>query len=117
MALSKSKPCDALPADVKAALQAAVDRLGSQVKVALELDITSPVVSLLLKDNYRGNVAAMGERIRGQYMAETVNCPVMGELGRHSCLEYQTRPLVHTNPQRARLHAACQTCLNRRPAK
>lgn len=105
-----------LPADVQQALQAAVQRLGSQVKVAAELGVSPAVVNNLLKDRYPGDVAGMAERIRGQFMAQTVACPVMGELGRRHCLDYQARPLVFTNPTRVALHTACKTCAHRREA-
>jgi hypothetical protein len=71
-------------------------------------------VNQLLKDKYLGDVASMEERIRGRFMSETVQCPVMGTLGRNHCLDYQKRPLAFTNPQRAALHQACKTCPNRK---
>ncbi|WP_208508399.1 hypothetical protein [Variovorax paradoxus] len=114
MASSKSKAPKALPKDVLAALKAAVVRLGSQTKVALDLGVSQAVVNQLLRDRYLGDVSKMAERIRGQYLAETVTCPVMGELGRRHCLDYQVRPLAHTNPQRVRLFQACKTCPNRK---
>jgi hypothetical protein len=114
MASSNPRLARKLPAEVKAALKAAVKRLVTQTKVAAELNVSSAVVSALLKDKYLGDVATMADRIRGLYMAETVPCPVMGTLGRNHCLDYQARPLAFTNPQRAALHKACKTCANRK---
>lgn len=111
-----SKGQQVLPKAVRNALEQAVLRLGSQGKVAEELDVSAAVVSTLLKDRYAGDVRRMAERIRGQYMGETVNCPVMGTLGRQHCLSYQARPLAFTNPQRTALHTACKTCPNRKDA-
>jgi DNA-binding transcriptional regulator YdaS (Cro superfamily) len=116
MASNKPRVPKVLPTDVREALAAAVLRLGSQTAVARDLGVSPAVVNHLLKDRYPGDVATMADRIRGQYLAETVNCPVMGELGRRHCLDYQARPLAHTNPQRARLFHACKTCPNRRVA-
>lgn len=116
MASNKPATPTPLPPDVQQALQAAVKRLGSQVNVAGELGVSAAVVNNLLKDRYLGDVAGMAERIRGQFMAQTVVCPVMGELGRRHCLDYQARPLVFTNPTRVALHSACKTCPNRREA-
>lgn len=116
MASNKSGAPKTLAPDVRQALETAVKRIGSQAKVARDLGISVAVVSLLLRDRYPGDVATMSERIRGQYMAETVNCPVMGELGRRHCLDYQGRPLTFTNPQRVRLFYACKVCPNRRDA-
>ncbi len=114
MASNKPRTFGILPAEVKAALQAAVTRFGSQVKVAEELHVTGPVVSMLLKDKYPGSVEAMEQRIRGQFMAETVQCPVQGTLSKRSCLDNQALPLAFTNPIRAALGRACKTCPNRK---
>jgi hypothetical protein len=53
-------------------------------------------------------------RIRGALMAETVMCPILGEIGRDRCLTEQKRPFAATNSTRARLYHACKTCPNRR---
>ncbi len=111
---STPKTPQVLPPDVKAALEAAVKRLQTQTRVAEELGVSAAVVNHLLKDRYPGDVATMADRIRGQFMAETVTCPVMGTLSRRNCLDNQARPLVLTNPIRARLHNACKTCPNRK---
>lgn len=116
MALSKPRTARRLPGDVKAALAEACKRLGTQAKVGVELKVSAPVVSQLLKDSYMGDVDTLADRIRGLYMAETVRCPVMGDIGRNNCLDYQKRPLAFTNSQRAALHQACKTCPNRKEA-
>jgi hypothetical protein len=116
MALSKKKPCGALPSDVKTALEQAVKRANSQSKVADELNVSSAVVSTLLKDKYPGNVQAMEQRIRGQYMAETVVCPVQGTLSTRNCLDNQALPMAFTNPVRAALGRACKACIHRKEA-
>lgn len=115
MASTPKQPV-ALPPDVKAALEAAVKRFKTQTAVADELGVSAAVVNNLLKDRYLGNVALMADRIRGQFMAETVVCPVQGVLSRRNCLDYQARPLVFTNATRVRLHQACKTCPNRKEA-
>lgn len=114
MASNKPRVCGVLAAEVKAALQAAVTRFKSQTKVAEELGVSSAVISTLLKDKYPGNVDAMEQRIRGQYMAETLLCPVMGTLSKRSCLDNQALPMAFTNPIRAALGRACKTCPNRK---
>lgn len=111
---SNKQRAGVLPPEVKAALQAAVEKFGSQVKVAEELHVSSAVVSTLLKDKYPGSVEAMEQRIRGQFMAETVRCPVMGTLSKRSCLDNQALPQAFTNPMRAALGRACKTCPNRK---
>lgn len=114
MASNKPRTITVLPPDVKEALQQAVVNLKSQAKVAEDLGISPAVVNNLLRDRYPGDVAGMADRIRGQYMAETVHCPVLGVLGRRHCLDYQARPLVFTNSQRSALYRACKSCINRK---
>lgn len=111
---AKRTAFNALPADVKAVLQAQVLRFGSQVKVATELHVTSAVISMLLKDKYPGSVDQMEQRIRGQFMGSTVLCPVYGTLNTNDCVEFQRLPQAFTNPLRAALGRACKTCVNRK---
>lgn len=111
---SNNKTPAALPPDVKAALQEAVARFGSQAKVAGELGVTGAVISALLKDKYLGSVAVMEQRIRGEFMLETVRCPVMGNLSTKSCLDNQALPLAFTNPVRSALGRACKNCPHRK---
>lgn len=112
--MASNKPCRALHADVQATLQAAVKRFNSQSKVAEELSVSTATISMLLKDKYPGNVELMEQRIRGQFMAETVRCPVMGDLSKRSCLDNQALPMAFTNPVRAALGRACKTCPHRK---
>lgn len=110
----KPRTFGALAPDVKAVLQDQVLRYGSQTKVADELSVTGPVISMLLKDKYPGSVEIMEQRIRGQFMGSTVVCPVQGTLSKRSCLDNQALPQAFTNPMRAALGRACKNCLNRK---
>lgn len=102
-----------LPAAEIEALKKAIEMMGTQVAVAKVLGVSSSTVSQALKSHYVGDVDALGQRIRGALMNELVSCPVMGALSAKHCLDYQTRPLVFTNPLRVRLYRACKTCPNR----
>lgn len=108
-------PCAELSQDALQALQRCCDpkQGGSQSKAALLLGISSAVVNQLLKGKYPGDVARMETKIRGELLRETVACPVMGDLSKRSCLDYQRQPYAPTNPQRARLYSACPRCPNR----
>ncbi|WP_304308092.1 hypothetical protein [Pseudacidovorax intermedius] len=103
-----------LPPDVLTALEQAVKECGSQVAAAKRLGVSVSAVNQLLRNRYQGDVAGMAERVRGEFMRELVRCPVMGDLGRQHCLEYQGRPLVMSSPVRVALHRACPTCPNKR---
>ncbi len=111
---TKTRVPGKLPPDVKAALAKAVERAKSQSKVAEQLGVSTAVINTLLKDKYAGNVVTMEKRIRGQFMAETVICPVMGALSTRSCLDNQALPMAFTNPVRAALGRACKTCAHRK---
>jgi fructose 1,6-bisphosphatase len=114
MASTKPRVAGKLPPDVKKALAMAVERAKSQSKVAEQLNVSTAVISTLLKDKYAGNVETMAQRIRGQYMAETVRCPVLGTLSTKSCLDNQALPMAFTNPVRAALGRSCKTCPHRK---
>lgn len=113
---SPTKPQRALSPEALAALQQAVKRLGSQPKAALALNVSVAVVNQLLQNKYAGDVAGMETRIRGQFMAETLECPVVGRLGRQTCLDYQANPMF-TNPVRSALASACPECPHRKDAR
>ncbi len=101
-----------LSAQAKECLTAAVIQNKSQAAVARMLGVSPAVVSTLLKDKYAGDVAQMEQRIRGHFLGEMVVCPVVGELGRQHCIEFQKRPKSYTNPQRSALSSACPQCPN-----
>lgn len=115
--MASTRDVRTLPADELDALTRAVQRMGTQVAVAKELGVSSSTVSQALKGYYVGDVDALAKRIRGALMNESVRCPVMGDITTKHCLDFQTRPLVFTNPTRVRLHRACKTCPHRKTAK
>lgn len=104
----------ALPAEELAALQAAVERLGTQTAVARELGVSSSTVSQALRGYYVGDVDKLAAQVRGAFMNEWVRCPIYADLPLKNCLELQVRPLAFTNPLRPKLFKACQTCPNNR---
>ncbi|TIV63290.1 MAG: transcriptional regulator, partial [Mesorhizobium sp.] len=54
------------------------------------------------------------QMVRGALMAETVDCPVLGPLGRNACLDWQAKPFAPTSSHRMTMHRACKTCPQRR---
>jgi hypothetical protein len=65
-------------------------------------------VSTVLANKYRGDVHAVELKVRGALMAETVECPVLGPIGRDHCLDEQKEPFRATSGFRARLYQACR---------
>lgn len=105
-----------LPAEVLAAAEAAVVRLGSQVALANQLGVSASALNQAMKGKYRGDVESIEQRIRGVLLTLTVQCPVLAEISTKVCLDEQRRPLVFSNPLRVRLHRACKTCPHRKDA-
>lgn len=71
-------------------------------------------ISTVLAGKYRGDLARVEQMVRGALMAETVDCPILGEIGRDRCLNEQKEPFRATSRHRAQLFHACKTCPNRR---
>jgi len=84
----------------------------SQKSVAERIGYSPAVVNTVLKGTYGAGLDAIELAVRGALLAETVECPVYGDLEGHRCLEYQRRKFAATNPVRVRLYRACRTCLN-----
>jgi len=89
----------------------------SQADVARRLGVSRTMVSLALQGRYEGNLGRLESLVRGTFMAETVDCPVMGIISRRTCLDEQTRPFAPTNPQRVQVWRACRTCGRREAAQ
>ena len=103
--------------DWVAALAAACDRLGSQGKVGKQLGISDSAVNQALgRSNPALRLDRIEQKVRGEFMRQTVICPVLGEISTRDCLDYQQRKFRPTNPARVALFKACKTCPNREGA-
>jgi hypothetical protein len=85
----------------------------SQGKVAQRLGVSGAVVNQLLGNSYKGRVESMEARVRGEFMNETVTCPVLGEISTRDCIANQTIKFRPTNDLRVRLRKTCPICPNR----
>ncbi len=79
----------------------------SQSQVAKLINYTSAVVSQVIHNKYKADTGAVEQAVRGALMNATVECPVVGELPAHECLEHQKRPYTPVNPIWIRLFRAC----------
>lgn len=84
---------------------------------AKAIGYSTTVVSQVLSGTYKGDMKAVQQKVEGALMGATVDCPVIGELLRNRCLEYQRLPFAATNPNRVRFASACPKCPNRRGAE
>lgn len=80
----------------------------SQSAVAKELAYSAATISQILSNNYRGDVGRVKEMVSGRYMAATVDCPMLGELGRNTCLDWQKKPYAPTSSHRVQMYRACR---------
>lgn len=101
-----------LPAWV-AALARACDA-GSQAEAGRRIGYSGPTVNQVLARSYPGNLAAVERAVRGAFLAETVDCPVLGQIPTNTCQAQQRRRLSTASPQQARLYRACKACPHRR---
>jgi len=87
----------------------------SQGQVARQLGYSAAVISQALSRTYRGDMGRLEAAVRGALMHETVECPVVGELGRDRCVRNQELPKGPTaDPVRRALRRTCPACANRR---
>ncbi|MBZ9678925.1 transcriptional regulator [Mesorhizobium sp. ES1-1] len=71
-------------------------------------------VSTVISGKYLGDLARVEQMVRGALMALTVECPILGDIGRDQCLTEQKEPFRATSRHRAQLFHACKTCPQRR---
>ena len=84
------------------------DRFG-QATVARKVDYSRTTVSQVLSNTYAGDLRRVEQMVLGALMAETVQCPVKGEMSRNICLKWQDKPFAATSADRARMYHACRS--------
>ena len=82
----------------------------SQAKVARELGVSGALISQVLKGKYPGDLTRIEKLVRGEYLGDTVTCPILGELELDNCQRYQRDKIATHNPLRVQLYRACKTC-------
>lgn len=80
----------------------------SQSAVSKKLDYSPAVINQVLKGTYKGNLSTVELVVKGCFMAEIVDCPVVGEIATNICLNYQKKPFAAINPLRVQLYKACR---------
>lgn len=82
----------------------------TQAAVSRQLGYSAAVVSQVLSNSYqKGDIGRFEQAVRGALMAETVRCPVMGDLSRNACVSWQRKPFAATNSHRVRMYQACRS--------
>lgn len=106
MARARAAWGEAMP-DWIVALAEACDA-ASQSRVAGRLSYSPAVINQVLKGVYPGDVWKVEMAVRGALMAETVACPVLGEIDTQRCLVEQRRPFAATSSLRVQVYRACR---------
>ncbi|MCA8880368.1 MAG: hypothetical protein KDA73_10540 [Rhodobacteraceae bacterium] len=84
----------------------------SQNQVAKRLGRSASLVSTVLRGSYRGDMAAVEERVRGVLMARTVDCPALGTIPAQVCQDWRARArsFAGVNALRVQMFRACRNC-------
>lgn len=91
------------------------DDLG-QRRAGDRIGYSGSLVSAVLRGRYEGDLERVEKAVRGALMGAVVECPVLGQIGRHTCIATQRKPLSSANPKSVRLYFACRNgCPNANP--
>lgn len=109
MTSNKTPVAKPLPADALAALiELKVHH--KQSDIARRIGVSEGTISNALKGRYIGNVEALAERIRGELLNQTVDCPILGQITTRICQDERKKPFHTANPMRVQLWRACKAC-------
>ena len=84
-----------------------------QAAVARRLEVSASMISAVLSNTYTakgGSTAGLEAKVRGAYMGETVDCPVLGEIGTDRCRTEQREPFRATSAMRPRSKRSGAAC-------
>jgi transcriptional regulator with XRE-family HTH domain len=76
--------------------------------VARRLGISKEAVSQVLNGKYGASLSRIEQRVKGALLGETVDCPILGDIKRNVCLDWQAKPFAATNELRVMLYRACR---------
>lgn len=84
----------------------------SQNKVAAKLGRSASLVSHVLNANYRGDMVAVEDLVRGHFMSASIQCPVNGVISTAVCRDWMqlARSFSNINSERVRMYRACRAC-------
>ncbi len=91
-----------------AVLAAAADNAASQSDLGRRLGVSPAAISAVIGNTYPGKRDRIEARVRGALMQAKVSCPILGPIGRQTCMDAQELPFSSANPMRAQLYGACR---------
>lgn len=97
-------------------LAALVDQIGLKAAGA-RVGYSGSAMSQVINAKYPGDLAAVEAEVRSALLSPTVDCPVLDEITREICLEYQAKPFSAASARSALVFHACKRCPNARQQK
>ena len=96
--------------DWLAALRGAC-QASSKTAVARRLGVSPSMVNQALKGVYKGDLQRLQTLVEGELLHQIVDCPAVGDMPKHKCLEHQGRPrnMATVNPYFSKLYRACRS--------
>lgn len=84
----------------------------TQRKVAERLGRSAGLISQVLRQTYKGDMAGVEDAVRGAFMGQTVDCPALGLIPTDACQIWRkrSRDFASVNPLRVRMFRACAAC-------
>lgn len=87
----------------------------SQGKVSSRLRYSKATISLVLRNEYTGDLTAVKEQVNNVLMNASHDCPVFGTILIRDCQLNQLQPFSSSgNPNKIRLFRACRNCQHHR---
>jgi transcriptional regulator with XRE-family HTH domain len=80
----------------------------TQRVVAERLRVSQSALNQVLQGKYKAKTAKIEARVRGEFMLESVECPVLGEISKRRCQDEQRRPFAATSHVRVAIYKACR---------
>ncbi|MBB99162.1 MAG: transcriptional regulator [Rhodobacteraceae bacterium] len=75
----------------------------------VRIGYSAATTSQVINAKYRGDLGRVEERVRGALMGLSVACPVLGDLSRDLCLDWQAKGYAPTSAHRVRMFRACRS--------
>ena len=69
---------------------------------------SATIIGLVLSGTYPSDPARLRALVEGLYCGATVDCPVLGTIGRDQCEYHQGRPFSTANPMQVAVWRACR---------
>ena len=101
---------DDMPPWVLALTNACSD--SSQNRIAKQLGVSAALISTVLRNKYRGDMARIEDLVNGVFMNGTITCPVLGQIPISDCRGWRekAKKFGSANTLRRKMFRACNAC-------